>query len=86
VKSLVARLHAQTTGTVEDRKMAVQRQLEQSDDWAAQQLAEAELAGSKVNYDYLDARRSLLQSVLKQFQHDADADRFGRGRPQTVRE
>lgn len=82
IKSLTARLHSNTSGTVEERKMAVQRQLEQSDDWATLQLAEAELAGSKVAYDYLDSRRSLLQSVLKQFQHDADADRFGRGRSQ----
>lgn len=83
VKALTARLHQQTEGTVEERRMKVQRMLEQADEWATLQLAEAELAGCKVAYDYLDSRRSLLQSVLKQFQHDADADRFGRGRPQT---
>lgn len=83
IKALTARLHGQTDGTVEDRKMKTQRLLEQADEWASLQLAEAELAGCKVAYDYLDSRRSLLQSVLKQFQHDADADRWGRGRPQT---
>jgi hypothetical protein len=82
MKALTARLHQGTTGTVDDRKWATQRQLEQSDEWATLQLAEAELAGCKVAYDYLDSRRSLLQSVLKQFQHDAQADRFGSGRPQ----
>lgn len=87
IKALTARLHQKTDGTVEERRMKVQRMLERADDWATLQLAEAELAGCKVAYDYLDSRRSLLQSVLKQFQHDADADRFGRGRPQTgVRE
>jgi alkylated DNA nucleotide flippase Atl1 len=84
VKALTARLHDRTHGTVEDRKMQVQRMLEQADEWASLQLAEAELAGCKVDYDYLDARRSVLQSVLKQFQHDAAADRFGSGRPQRV--
>lgn len=83
VKSLTARVHGRTDGTVEERKMQTQRLLEQADEWASLQLAEAELAGCKVAYDYLDSRRSLLQSVLKQFQHDANADRFGRGRPQT---
>lgn len=82
IKALTATLHSQTKGTVDERNMATQRLLEQSDEWAALQLAEAELAGCKVAYDYFDSRRSLLQSVLKQFQHDADADRFGRGRPQ----
>lgn len=86
IKALTATLHQRTTGTVDERKMATQRALEQSEDWAALQLAEAELAEAKVNFDYLDARRSLLQSALKQFQHDSDAERFGGGRPQRVRE
>lgn len=83
IKALTAQLHNKTTGTVDERNMATHRLLEQSDEWAAMQLAEAELAGCKVAYEYLDCKRSLLQSVLKQFQHDSDADRFGRGRPQS---
>ena len=80
IKALTSRLHQQTSGTVDERNHATQRALEQSDQWAALQLAESELAGCKVDWDYYDSRRSLLQSVLKQYQHDADADRFGRGR------
>src|SRR3954447_13291001 len=41
VRSLTARLHQRTSGTVEERKMQTQRLLEQADEWATLQLAEA---------------------------------------------
>lgn len=77
--SLKARLYPQTTGTVDERKHMLQRMVEQTQLWAQSQLAGAQIAGCKRAYDYLDARRSIAQSLLNRFKWEAEHDRFGRG-------
>lgn len=79
--SLKAKVYPQTSGSVEERKHQLQRMIEQTPLWAQVQLAGAQIAGCKRAYDYLDARRSIAQSLMNRFKWEAEHDRFGRSKP-----
>jgi hypothetical protein len=83
VQSLRAALYPHAEGKDSAaRKEFVEHLLHQSEQWANLKISEALAAEYDTEFDYLDTQRSILQSILKRYEFEANADRFGRGRSQ----
>lgn len=84
VSALTAALTRRAEGKdAEARKQWVQELVHQSQQWAALQVADAQLAEYDTAYEYLSKQGSLLQSILKRFETERWEGRFGKGAGQT---
>lgn len=85
VKKLRAELRPDAEGNNKDERDAALDLLVANtttyEEWAA---AKTQTLKHDIRYEYLSKRLSACQSVLKNFQHDASAGRYGSGRPQEV--